>query len=88
MNNRMIKADDIVSRQIGDETVIIMDNGLATHVLNKSAAYIWQLCENTDNIDEITDKICERFDVTTEEANADVRATIDRLMEIGLLTQP
>ena len=87
MNNRIIKAEDLISRQIGSETVVIKDNGLSTHVLNKTAAYIWELCDGTCGVDCITGKICERFEVDSDQANADVRSTIDQLLEIGLLNQ-
>jgi hypothetical protein len=87
MENRMVKAEDLVWRQIGDETVIIKDNGLSTHVLNKTAAYIWQLCDGTYGAEDITSRMCERFDVASELASVDVTATIDQLLEIGLLNQ-
>lgn len=82
-----MKAKDLISRQIGSETVVIKENGLSTHVLNKTAAYIWELCNGSYGVDGITSKICERFEVDSDQANADVRETIDRLLEIGLLNQ-
>ena len=87
MENRLVRSGDIISRRIGNETVAIKDNGLATLVLNKTAAYIWELCDGTRGASAITGKICERFEVGTAEADADVRATIDRLLEIGLINQ-
>jgi hypothetical protein len=87
MNICVVRAEDIICRQIGEETVVIKDNGLSTHVLNKTAAYIWKLCDHAGNIEEIIDKICQRFDVDSKEADADVRATIDQLLETGLLTR-
>ncbi|OGO32912.1 MAG: hypothetical protein A2Z29_01595 [Chloroflexi bacterium RBG_16_56_11] len=87
MHHQIVKSEDIISRRIGDETVVIKDNGLSTHVLNKTAAYIWELCDGTYGLDAITGRVCERFDVGTEEAGTDVKATIDRLLEIGLLTR-
>ena len=86
MNDRMVKADDVIWRQIGDEIVIIRDNGLSTHVLNKTAGYIWEMCDGTCDVNAITDNICERFDVPTSQASADVIATINQLTEIGLLS--
>ena len=62
MNDRMVKAEDVIWRQIGDEIVIIRDNGLSTHVLNKTASYIWEMCDGTCDVNAITESICERFD--------------------------
>ena len=87
MNNRMVKAEDIIWRQIGDETVVIKDNGLSTHVLNRTAAYIWELCDGTRDVENITARMCERYDVPSERAHTDVKYTIAKLFKIGLLSQ-
>jgi hypothetical protein len=82
-----MQAEDLISRQIGDETVIIKDNGLSTYVLNRMAACIWELCDGTRGVDGITEKICERFEVDSDQANADVTETIDQLLKTGLVNQ-
>ena len=85
MNDRMVKAEDVIWRQIGDEIVIIRDNGLSTHVLNKTAGHIWEMCDGTCDVNAITESMCERFDVPASQANTDVIATINQLSEKGLL---
>jgi hypothetical protein len=85
--NRVAQAEDVIWRRIGDEIVVIKDNGLATHVLNKTAAFIWETCDGQGAIDEITTKLCERFDVSYEEAYADVREIIEKLLQIGIMNQ-
>ena len=85
MTVNISRVDDFIWRRIGDEIAIIKDDGLALHLLNKTAAHIWELCDGTKNTDDIAASICERFDVTYEEASADVNSTIDQLRELGLL---
>ena len=85
--SNLTKSEDIIWRQIGDETVVIKDNGLSTHVLNKTAGYIWELCDGTRGTDGIAVKICERFDVTPQRASADVKETIGQLIDIGIINQ-
>jgi len=82
---RIIRADDIVWRRIGDDVVVIRDDGLAVHVLNKTAAHIWERCDGSYRPDEIVASLCERFDVGPEEARADVEQTLNKLAEIGIL---
>jgi hypothetical protein len=84
-DNRMIQAEDIIWRRIGDDVVVIKDDGLATHVLNKTAAIIWELCDGKRSIDEIAAVLCERFDVSPEEARADTKETIENLTKVGII---
>jgi hypothetical protein len=83
--DKMIKAEDIIWRRIGDEIVVIKDDGLATHILNKTAAIIWEMCDGKRGIDEIVASLCERFDVSAEEARADTRETIENLTKAGII---
>jgi len=85
MPNRLSKPDDIVWRKVGDEIVVIKDDGLAVHVLNKTAAMIWEMSSNNCGDNDIADKICECFSVSSEDAVADVENTIAKLKEIKLL---
>ena len=83
--NYVARAEDTIWRQIGNEIVVIKDDGLATHVLNKTAAFIWEMCDGKTGIDEITGQLCERFDVSFEVAHADVTEIIEKLIQIGIM---
>jgi hypothetical protein len=83
--DKMIKAEDIIWRRIGDDIVVIKDDGLSTHILNKTAAIIWEMCDGKRGIDEIVASLCERFDVSAEEARADTRETIENLTKAGII---
>jgi hypothetical protein len=85
MVNRVAQAKDVIWRRIGDEVVVIKDDGLATHVLNKTAAFIWEICDGECGVDEITKRLCERFDVSLEEARADVREIIEKLTQLNIM---
>ena len=87
MKNRITKAEDIIWRRIGDEIVVIKDDGLSMHVLNKTAAHIWELCDGTCRVDELAAGLCKRFDVTFERARIDVKEIIEKLVNINILTE-
>lgn len=86
MKNHMVWADDIVWREIGEEIAVIEEDGVSVHILNKTAANIWKMCNGDYEIDEITTALCERFDVSPEEARTDILDTIEQLGSIGLLS--
>jgi hypothetical protein len=82
---RLRRADNVISREIDNEIVVIKDNGLAVHVLNKTAARIWEMCDGELGPDEIAARLCERYDVSLETARDDTRKALSRMMEKGLL---
>ena len=84
---RVDKAEDIIWRRIGDEVVIIKDDGLGTHVLNKTAAHVWEMYDGKRGLDEIAAAVCERFDAGLEEASEDVRELTDTLIKKRLLNE-
>lgn len=86
MTSRLSKVEDYIWRKIGDDVVVIKDDGLSMYVLNKTAAHIWEMCNRGSKPDEIAASLCERFDVTPEEVIVDVRDAINELEELGLIT--
>jgi hypothetical protein len=82
-----LKAENIIWRRIEDDIVVITDDGLATHVLNKTAAFIWEQCNGERSVDQIAAQLCEMFDVSFEEASVDTQVIILKLIDIGIMSQ-
>lgn len=87
MKNRITRAADIIWRRIGDEVavIVIKDDGHSLHILNKTAAHIWEMCSGNYEPDEIATSLCKRFDVTLEETKVDVLDTLHKLVGMNLL---
>ena len=84
-DGRLKRADNVICREIDGEIVVIKDDGLAVHVLNKTAARIWEMCDGHRDPDEITASLCERYDVNPKTASTDVRNIVGKLMAKDLL---
>lgn len=85
MENSLVRTDDVISRKVGDEIVIIKEDGLSVHLLNKTASFIWEKCAETCDPEKIAALLCERYEIAAEEALRDVRAVLLKLEETGLL---
>ena len=81
------RIEDAIWHRIGDRVVVISKDGRATHVLNKTAAFIWDICEDGCGIDEITRQLCDHFDVSFEEARMDVTEVIEKMVQAGIMKQ-
>lgn len=85
MDKQVARAEDAIWRRIEDEIVVITSDGLSLHVLNKTAAQIWEMCDGAHSPEDITAGLCERFDATPEEVTEDVQDTLDKLERLGLV---
>jgi hypothetical protein len=85
IEDQIKQAEDVIWRRIGDDIVVIKDDGRSTHVLNKTAALIWELCDGKHGIEEIAAGLFERYDVSLEEARADTKETIANLTRAGII---
>jgi len=87
MASQITQAEDVIWRRIGDDVIVIKDDGQSIHVLNKTAAFIWEMCDGKCGINEITTLLCERFNVSFEDAYADVKEIIEKLTQTGIMNQ-
>jgi hypothetical protein len=85
--DRIAQAADLIWRRIGDDIVVITADAQSTHVLNKTAAFIWEACDGSSGTAEIVARLCERFEVSYEEASADVGQFVEDMLRIGLLNR-
>ena len=81
------QVDSVIWRRIEDDIVVISEDGLTTHILNKTAAFIWELCDGKNGIDNIVASVLEKFEVPEEEAKADTSEIIGKLLQLGILKQ-
>lgn len=76
------------SEQMEDGRMILYDPATEnTHVLNATAAKIYQLCINTEPEDIVLSIVAEGTDVDKEEVLTDIRNTIQNFLGLGILVK-
>lgn len=78
---------EAIWRRIGDTIVVIKEDGLSSHILNKTAAFIWELCDGNLDTEEIATRVHQRFDVSLEDAKIDVHGIIEELTLAGIVVK-
>ena len=81
-----------VLREVCGERVI-MGEGLGAInfgkllALNETAAWLWQQAQAMGDftIETLAEKLCEEYEVTADEAKADVAAIVDEWNEVGVI---
>jgi hypothetical protein len=85
---RYNKDPNIVSRMVAEECILVpivnkADEVDSIYTLNEVGCRIWELVDGEKSIEDIRDTIIDEFDVTPDEADADVREFMVQLENIG-----
>jgi hypothetical protein len=89
---RFRKREDIVSREIAGETILVPIRGKLVDMqrlfsLNGVAAHIWQELDGNKSLAGIRDGVLEAFDVDKEQAEADIREFVGELIGAELIVE-
>lgn len=81
-----------VLRQVCGENVIVGEGLGAVNfgkllALNETAAWLWGQAQDLSDftIDQLVEKLCDEYEVTTEEAKADVTAIVNEWQQVGVI---
>ncbi|MEY2400406.1 MAG: hypothetical protein QOJ08_517 [Ilumatobacteraceae bacterium] len=77
--------DDVLHRVVQSDTVILNAATNAYVSLNGSAGRIWELFGAGHTADEVQSIMADEFEVESDVAAADVAATLQSLLQRGLL---
>jgi hypothetical protein len=84
------KKDDIVTRSIAEETIIVPVRGgvgdlNSIYTLNEMGTRIWELMNDQTDIDKMAEIISSEYEVSIEEAKKDVAKFLSSLESVGLI---
>lgn len=86
----MKRNPNFLLRQVADSTVLV-PVGPATKQfpgmirLNETGRFVWELLEQEQTRESLTDALLARYEVTREQAAADVDAFLQRIQPTGAL---
>jgi hypothetical protein len=82
------RAQHLSWRQLGEHT-IILDSRInqEVHHLNDIGAFLWELCDGSNSIDQICDSLTREYDTDLETAQRDVQEFVSKLKSKSLLEE-
>ena len=91
-SNIFSKKDEIVSREIAGETILVPIRGKLADMqnifsLNPAAKYIWELLDGKLTLEEITRGVMNSFGIERQQAEDDVYEFIDELLNAELIVR-
>ena len=79
------RREGLTAVSLDGETVLYDRSLRAVHRLNSSASFIWQLCDGSRTVEEITALVAGTFERTPKEISPDVIGAMADLASAGLL---
>ena len=88
----MKRNPDFLLRDVAGTLVIVPVGGAVREfpgmmTLNATGAYIWELLESEQTVETLTEAMAARYDVSKEDAQADVVAFLEKLKPTGAVIQ-
>jgi methyltransferase-like protein len=92
LSNCYEKDENIVSREIGSETILVpvhRDVGDLNNVysLNETAAFIWSHLDGKKTMEQIRDLMLEEYETNSVKAEDDLRKYVGQLLEINSIRE-
>jgi len=76
---------DVTLQRVGDEAILYDRLNGRAHVINKSAARIWELCDGLATLDEIASAFGMFYDLPASAVQGDVIAILTTFRELRVL---
>jgi hypothetical protein len=80
-----IPSPDFCVRKIDDETMFLTESGDEIITLNEVGSFIWEQIDGQHSLADVLDILCDEFEVSRDEAAADLEAFVVQLQDHGLV---
>ena len=88
LSDKVTIPSQVMTRQVGDETVLLHLGSGTYYGLDSVGQSIWLLMRDGKTLAEICDLLLQEYDVTREALARDVVELADKLLAQGLITSP
>jgi Coenzyme PQQ synthesis protein D (PqqD) len=86
MDSRVVRADDVLLTRAGDQGVLVDETSGNVHVVNDTAARIWELCEGSPTVEDLLEAMTGEYAVSDEELRADLEVVLRTFSDLELVT--
>ena len=88
---RFTASPDYIHRKIAGKNVLVSIGGNIANFngyiqLNETAAFLWQQMKSPKTLDELVTALTAEFEVSAEEARADVEELLEQLVQEEMVT--
>lgn len=85
MSARWRRDDELPFQKLDEETIVLDPSRREVHLLNETAARIWELLASPRSLDDLAAALGDEYEVDDAELRAEVVSCVDVLTSKGLL---
>lgn len=85
---RPLRDSTIKAYDLDDEVMLYGSGGELVYSLNASAKKIWELCDGTRNVAEISERLADSIGVDPRDLRPDIETAIQGFLDGNLLVAP
>jgi hypothetical protein len=78
------RRDDIALQQVGGDSVLTDPRTQLTHVINATAAWVWDQLDGSATTEAIAARLAERYAIPVDTARRDVERITSSFQSLGL----
>lgn len=79
------KAADVLELDMGDGFILYNHDSSLVHHLNPSAAILWQLCDGSASVEQLSIEVAEEYDLDQPQVQREIAELIAELDAMGLV---
>ena len=79
------RREDLRTRQLGGEAIVLDRRQNQVHQLNSTARFVWTRLDGRMSVEGIADELIAEFGIDRETAERDLAQVLRQLAELGLL---
>ena len=81
-----VPAEGLTIRQIGNETIILTEEGEELHTLDETGTFVWKAIDGNKSLSRILDLICVEYEVSHDGARDDLFMFVEALKGKGIIS--
>jgi hypothetical protein len=82
---RIARRQDVLLTRTGDEALLVDERDGSVHVINHTAARVWELSEPGPTMEQLVESMASAYEVTGAAVRDDVESMVATFGDLGLL---
>ena len=84
--SHITRSSHVLLTRAGDEGVLVDETGGSVHVVNATAARVWELCGEGATFNSVLHAMSAEYDIDEAELRGDLEAVLSEFRELSLVS--
>jgi PqqD family protein of HPr-rel-A system len=85
MSSRVVRRHGVLLTRSGDQALLVNEEGGHVHVVNATAARVWELCDGSPTVDTLVADFAAAYGKEGGEVRGDIDGILGTFRDLGLI---